>query len=70
MLQTLSVDIRECYLLAGQCRRLAETAVTPYAKTEFVDMERRWLSLAHKYEFAKRLSDSTAPFSKRNQKKE
>ncbi len=34
MLQTLSVDIRECYLLAEQCRRLAETAVTPYAKTE------------------------------------
>jgi hypothetical protein len=70
MLQTLSVDIRECYLLAEQCRRLAETAVTPFAKTEFVDMERRWLSLAHNYEFAERLSDSTAPFSKRNQKKE
>jgi hypothetical protein len=24
-------------------------------------MERRWLSLAHNYEFAERLSDSTAP---------
>ena len=61
MLQTLSVDIRECYLLAEQCRRLAETALTPSAKTDFVDMERRWLSLAHNYEFAERLSDSTAP---------
>jgi len=57
MLQTLSVDIRECYLLAEQCRRLAETALTPSAKTDFVDMERRWLSLAHNYEFAERLSD-------------
>jgi hypothetical protein len=51
MLQTLSVDIRECYLLAEQCRRLAETALTPSAKTDFVDMERRWLSLAHNYEY-------------------
>jgi hypothetical protein len=69
MLQTLSVDIRECYLLAEQCRRLAETALTPSAKTDFVDMERRWLSLAHNYEFAERLSDFTTPFSERNQKK-
>jgi len=69
MLQTLSVDIRECYLLAEQCRRLAETALTASAKTDFVDMERRWLSLAHNYEFAERLSDFTTPFSERNQKK-
>ena len=34
-----------------------------------VDMERRWLSLAHNYEFAERLSDFTTPFSERNQKK-
>jgi hypothetical protein len=56
MLQTLSVDISECYLLAEQCRRLAETALTPSAKTDFIDMERRWLSLAHNYEFAEWLS--------------
>jgi hypothetical protein len=32
-------------------------------------MERRWLSLAHNYEFAERLSNFTTPFSERNQKK-
>jgi hypothetical protein len=26
-------------------------------KADFFDMERRWLSLAHSYEFAERLSD-------------
>ena len=57
MLQTLSVDIRECYLHAEQCRRWAEMAPTPIAKVDFLDMERRWLSLAHSYEFAERLSD-------------
>jgi hypothetical protein len=61
MLQNLIIDIRECYLLAEQCRRWAEIAPTSPAKVDFLDMERRWLSLAHNYEFAERLSDSTAP---------
>ncbi len=65
MLQILSVDIRECYLHAEQCRRWAEMAPTPTAKVDFLDMERRWLSLAHNYEFAEQLSDSTD--SKRKQ---
>ena len=65
MLQTLSVDIRECYLLDEQCRRLAETALTPSAKTDFVDMERRWLSLARNYEFAERLPSFTKRFGRR-----
>ena len=56
MLQNLSGDIRECYQRAEQCRRAAETAHTPSAKDDFLDMERRWLSLAHSYEFAERLS--------------
>jgi hypothetical protein len=50
MLQTLSIDINECYLHAEQCRRWAEMAPTPTAKVDFLDMERRWLSLAHNYE--------------------
>jgi hypothetical protein len=52
-------------------------APTTIAKVDFLDMERRWLSLAHDYEFAEQLSDSThskreqqKPFSKRNQQKE
>jgi hypothetical protein len=65
MLQNLNIDIRECYLLAEQCRQWAEIAPTPSAKTRYLNMERRWLSLAHGYEFADRLSDYTAPFGKR-----
>jgi hypothetical protein len=56
MLQNLSKEIRECYLRAEQCKRLAEAALTPAAKDDFLGMERRWLSLAHSYEFAERLS--------------
>jgi hypothetical protein len=57
MLQNLSKDIRECYLQAEQCRRWAEIAPTQSEKADFLDMERRWLSLAHSYEFAEWLSD-------------
>jgi hypothetical protein len=56
MLQNLSTDIRECYLLAEQCRRWAEIAPTSLSKADFLDMERRWLSLAHNYEFSELLS--------------
>jgi hypothetical protein len=69
MLQNLSEEIRECYLLAEQCRRWAETALTPSTEEDFLAMERRWLSLAHSYEFAERLSAFTSPFSKSKQRK-
>jgi hypothetical protein len=64
MLQNLSKEIRECYLRAEECKRLAETARTPAAKADYLAMEHRWLSLAHSYEFAERLSDFTMPFRK------
>ena len=69
MLQNLSKDIRECYLHAEECKRHADTAMTPAAKSDFLDMEHRWLSLAHSYEFAERLSNFTEPFRKRGQQK-
>jgi hypothetical protein len=69
MLQNLSKEIRECYLRAEECKRLAETARTPSAKADYLAMERRWLSLAHSYEFSERLSDYIAPFSKRRRQK-
>jgi len=64
MLQNL-IDTRECYLQAQQCRRWADVAPTPSAKADFLDMERRWLSLAHKYEFAESLSRFTKQFGRR-----
>jgi hypothetical protein len=66
MLQKLSKEIRECYLRAEECKRLAEAALTSSAKADFLDMERRWLSLARSYEFAERLSNFTGTaFSRR-----
>jgi hypothetical protein len=38
-------------------------------KQDFLEMEERWLSLAHSYEFAERLSRFTAPFRKPKQQK-
>jgi hypothetical protein len=65
MLQNLSKEIRECYFHAEGCKRHAGTAMTPAAKTDFLEMERRWLSLAHSYEFAERLSNFTEPFRRK-----
>ena len=63
MLQNLSREIRYCYGRAEECKRLAATALTDDIKADFLDMERRWLSLARSYEFAERLSSFTgAPF--------
>jgi hypothetical protein len=49
---------------------LAEAALTESGRADYLDMEWRWLSLAHSYEFAERLSNFTAPFTKAKQKKE
>jgi hypothetical protein len=65
----LTKDISECYQHAEQCRRLAETTIIPSAKDDFLNMEQRWLSLAHSYEFVERLSDFTEPFRRRKRHK-
>jgi len=69
MLQNLSPEIRDCYNRAEHCKRLAETALTETVKADYLDMERRWLSLARSYEFAERLSRFTEPFRNRNRHK-
>jgi hypothetical protein len=60
MLQTLDSEIRECSRHA-QCNRRADRSRDSVTKLDFLDMERRWLSLAHSYEFAERLSISASP---------
>ncbi|TMJ80144.1 MAG: hypothetical protein E6G76_27200 [Alphaproteobacteria bacterium] len=73
MLQNLSRDIPECYSRAEECKRLSDEALTETAKADYLDMERRWLSLAlaRSYELAERLSNFTSTaFSQRNTVKE
>jgi len=65
MLQSLSKEIRDCYRLAEECGRLAQTALTEAGKADYLDMERRWLSLARSYELAERISKFTLTYSGR-----
>jgi hypothetical protein len=55
MLQKLSEEIAECYRHASECRDRAKRA-DPATKMELLGQERRWLSLAHGYEFAGQLT--------------
>jgi hypothetical protein len=51
MLQQFRSDaILDCYRRAAEARRTADAATTPDTKSEFLDFERRWLSLAHGFE--------------------
>ena len=52
MLQELTAEIAECYRHAAVARERAKTA-DPISKQDFLDMERRWLSLAHSYEICR-----------------
>jgi len=65
MLQKLKNEIAECYQHALECRRSGDESSDPGSKQDFLDMERRWLQLAHSYEFAGHLSNFTEPFSRR-----
>jgi len=56
MLQNLSEEIRDCLRRAEECRRLSKIALSAPAIQDYLDMEQRWLSLAHGYEFTERLS--------------
>jgi hypothetical protein len=63
MLLQLSEQIRECYRHAKEARRTADATTNPNTKADFLDVEQRWLSLAHSYEFAERLSGFMKPYA-------
>jgi len=66
MLLKLSKEIGECYRLAAEAREKASAHTDPVIRQAYLDMEQRWLTLAHSYEFSERLSNfSTTPFSGR-----
>ena len=58
MVQQLSAEIAECYRRASESRDRAKLAQEP-ALRHFQDMERRWIFLAHSYEFSERISSLT-----------
>jgi hypothetical protein len=65
MLESLSEQIRECYEHAAECARKAATQSDPALKQDFLDMERRWLSLAGSFEFSERLGEFSAEANRR-----
>ena len=60
MLPKLTEDIAECYRRAHESREQADCTPDPSLKQDFLDLERRWLSLARSYEFSEQLSNFTA----------
>jgi hypothetical protein len=57
--------ILECYRRAAEARRMADAASNLLEKTDFLEIEKMWLSLAHSPEFwsAKILDNGRNPFS-------
>jgi hypothetical protein len=53
----LSEEIRGCLRHAEECARKAEQTSRPSLRENFLEMERRWLRLAHSYQFAKKLKN-------------
>jgi PAS domain S-box-containing protein len=59
LLKHLSDQVRLCYERAAEAKERADEMFDPEAKIDFLKMERRWLLLAHSYEFGERLDDFT-----------
>jgi hypothetical protein len=65
LLQNLSDKIRLCYERATEAKERVHEIHDAEAKTDFLNMERRWLLLARSYEFGERLNDFTRENSRR-----
>jgi hypothetical protein len=50
--------IRDCYRHAAKARRTANAAINPDTKSDFLGLERRWLSLARGFELEHAAQDS------------
>ena len=64
MLEQLSDQIRGCYERAAEAKAKADATDDRVLKTEFLDMERRWLALARSYGFTESLTDFTTATAK------
>lgn len=60
MLERLSDNIRQCYERAAEAKALGDTVGDPALKAEYLNAERRWLTLARSYGFGESLDDFTA----------
>ena len=65
MLQSLAAEVVYCYERARQAREKAERAPNDEFKTDFLEAESRWLSLAESYEQQHRLSRTVGELDRR-----
>jgi PAS domain S-box-containing protein len=68
MLERLSDQICDCYERAAEAKEQADATNDPALKAEFLNTERRWLTLARSYEFTESLEDFTKEESQRRRK--
>ena len=55
MRENLTNEIQVCLRHAEECACKAEEASRPNSRENFLEIRRRWLRLAHSYQFAKEL---------------
>jgi PAS domain S-box-containing protein len=60
MLRKLGEQVQACFDHALNARRKADRTADPALKADFLEMEKRWLTLAQSYEFTERVTDFTA----------
>ena len=66
MLKQLSQQIRECLACADEARKRSDATADPEEKTQYLEMERRWLKLARSFGFSESLGDFTAASAERH----
>jgi hypothetical protein len=55
MLRKISTQVADCYERAGESRARAAAAADENDKTEYLNIERRWIMLARSYELSERI---------------
>jgi hypothetical protein len=60
MLEQISEEIAECYRRAEKAAEQARQAADETLRQTYLDLERRWILLAHSYELQHRIGDFTA----------
>jgi hypothetical protein len=56
MVQKVSTQVADCYERAGESRARATCAASEIEKTEYLNIERRWIMLARSYEWSERIT--------------
>ena len=59
MAQKVSTQVADCYERAGESRARAVSAANEIDKTEYLNIERRWIMRARSYELSERITGFT-----------